>query len=283
MSSYTSFAVFGAGRVGTPILNLLAAIPNLIVVLLGRPGSKSFESLPPGVKAAPVDTTDAGAVAAVLKAYKVDVVISAVSTKALAAQGPIADAAKDAGVKLFVPSEYGLPTDGQTVGPLGEKNKIAQKLKALGVPSLRIHTGPLMDLLPAIFGYPYSNKISVIGDGENEISYTSIADTTGFLVHVLTTLPPSLLENKIFRLQGDRIKANDLGALFNTTVEHVDEIPGPMGAETKAFMLVANQGPGSTGWDGLTGKEGTGENAAGSANGLWAGHHWTTIKELFDL
>jgi hypothetical protein len=72
-----------------------------------------------------VDYNDAAAVANVFKQHKVDVVLSTIATEALAAQRPLVDAAKLAGIKLFVPSEYGLPSDGYTEGVLGAKNQIA--------------------------------------------------------------------------------------------------------------------------------------------------------------
>ncbi|KAF7310461.1 NmrA domain-containing protein [Mycena chlorophos] len=282
-SSYTSFAVLGAGKIGGPIIAGLAAKPTLCVVVLGRPGSKSLEDLPAGVKVAAVDTTDVAAVAAVLKEHEVEVVVSALSTHAITAQEPIAKAAKEASVKLFVPSEFGFPTDGHKFGPLHEKGKFAELLKSLGVPSLRIFTGAFMQLIPVAFGYAKTQKFTIIGSGEVPVSFTSLADITGFVVYVLTSLAPSQLENKVFRVQGDRTTLNDLAPLFSTTVEHVTELEGPMAAEIKGFMLVADSGAGSTGWNGLEGKEGTGDAAAGSANKLWEGHHWTTIKELFNL
>lgn len=57
-----------------------------------------------------------------------EVVISALAYGALAAQRPIADAAKEAGVKLFVPSEYGMPTEGGKDGHLAIKSQFAGEL-----------------------------------------------------------------------------------------------------------------------------------------------------------
>ncbi|KAF7306430.1 NmrA domain-containing protein [Mycena indigotica] len=282
MSSFTSFALFGAGLIGTPIVAGLVA-KNLPIVVIARPGSKSVANLPAGAKSALVDIANAAAVAAVLKDHKVDVVISTLGMQAIAAQTPLIEAAKEAGIKLFVPSEFGFPTEGHTSGLLAEKYEISELLKRVGIPSLRIYTGMFMDFIPMAFGYEKTKKIIVIGKGEAPVSVTSVADITGFVVHVLTTLPPIALENKIFRIQGDRVSANDLGPLFGTTVEHVNDIPGPHAADLKALMLIADAGAGSTGWDVVAGKEGTGDNAAGSANKLWPDHQWKTIKEFYNL
>nr|GAT46069.1 predicted protein [Mycena chlorophos] len=282
-SSYTSFAVFGAGTIGSPIIAGLAAKPNISVVAIGRPGSKSLQNLPAGAKAAAVDSADAAALSAVLKEHRVDVVVSALGTHGIAAQASIARVAKDAGVKLFVLSEFGFPTAGHKVGMFGDKNNAAEELKNIGLPSLRIYTGVFMEVIPLAFGYAQHKKFTIVGSGEVPVSMTSIGDIAGFTVHVLTTLPSSQLENKTFRIQGQRLKLNELGPIFNTTVEHVEELEGPMAKELKGLMLIADSGAGSTGWDGEAGKEGTGDAAAGSANKFWEGHQWKTVKEVHNL
>jgi saccharopine dehydrogenase-like NADP-dependent oxidoreductase len=126
MPTYNSLAVVGGGSIGLPILNALAA-QNISVVLLSRPGA-SAKSVPSGVKTETVDTSDANAVAGVLKQYKVEVVISTTTTLAAASQTVLVDAAKQANVKLFVPAEFGMPTEGQTEGIQGAKNEVAGEI-----------------------------------------------------------------------------------------------------------------------------------------------------------
>lgn len=138
MSSYKSFAVIGAGALGSTIVAAFAA-QNLPVVVLARPGSKSTDKLPAGTKLATVDTSDAAAVAAVFKEHTVDVVLSTVTGYAIGAQKSLIEAAKAANIKLFVPSEYGVPTEGLNEGIWAEKNQIAEQLKSAGIPSLRIY------------------------------------------------------------------------------------------------------------------------------------------------
>jgi uncharacterized protein YbjT (DUF2867 family) len=75
----------------------------------------------------------------------VEVVISTISGAALDVQGKIAEAAKEAGVKLFIPSEFGGTTEGETEGMFGEKAGIQAQLKALGVPYAAFYTGPFAD------------------------------------------------------------------------------------------------------------------------------------------
>jgi len=75
------------------------------------------------------------------------VVISTVSLMALDAQVPVAQAAKAAGASLFLPSEYGGPTDSLQglQGLLGAKGTLQDKLREVGPPLLLVYTGPFAD------------------------------------------------------------------------------------------------------------------------------------------
>ncbi|KAJ7456774.1 hypothetical protein B0H11DRAFT_1874368 [Mycena galericulata] len=282
MSSYKSFALIGPGALGSTIVAAFAA-QNLPVVVLARPGSKSTDKLPAGAKLVTVDTSDAAAVAAVFKEHTVDVVLSTVTGHAIGAQKSFIEAAKAANIKLFVPSEYGVPTEGLNEGIWSDKNQIAEQLKSAGIPSLRIYNGLFTEYIPWLFLNAETKKIHIVGKGESPLSTTALPDVAGFVVHVLATLPSAELENKIFRIEGERTKANDLGALFKTAVEYVTEIPGETGDIKTRVATGLNSGLGSTGWSVVTKSEGTGDAAAGSANKLWPGHHWKTIKEVHGL
>ena len=77
----------------------------------------------------------------------VDVVISTISTSALGVQVGIAKAAKEAGVKLFVPSEFGGVKAEETEGLIGEKAGIRNQLKTLGLPYTVFYTGIYSDFI----------------------------------------------------------------------------------------------------------------------------------------
>jgi hypothetical protein len=74
-----------------------------------------------------VDYTDVKTLASILQEHNVEVIISALAYGALPAQRSIADAAKEAGIKLFLPSEYGMPTEGGKDGHLAIKSEFAGK------------------------------------------------------------------------------------------------------------------------------------------------------------
>ncbi|KAJ7207767.1 hypothetical protein B0H12DRAFT_432695 [Mycena haematopus] len=285
MKPYKSFAVVGAGTIGLPIINALAA-QSVSVVLLSRPGSPP-KTLPSGVKVVHVDYNNTTSVAEVLKRHKIDVILSTVSITGLAAQTSLVNAAKLAGAHLFVPSEYATPTDSQPPGtdnPLGgtgTKNRIAKYLQSVGLPSMRVFTGPFTEGIPWLLGYSEHDKIVVVGKGEAPVSFTSVPDIAGFVAYVLTSLPSSELQNRIFRLEGERTSLNDLGVQLNVPVVHVDRIEGD---EVKTSLLkLLDSGAGSTGWDEANQREKSGNDAAGSANALWPGHSWKTIRDVLDL
>ena len=75
----------------------------------------------------------------------VDVVICTISFTVLDLQSGIAEAAKEAGVKVFVPSEFGNISEGETEGMFGEKAVIQTQLKAVGIPCTYFYTGPFAD------------------------------------------------------------------------------------------------------------------------------------------
>ncbi|KAJ7471935.1 hypothetical protein FB451DRAFT_1339635 [Mycena latifolia] len=281
MSAYKSFVVVGGGTFGMPIVKALAA-QNASVVLLSRHGLDDAKAkvVPAGVEVVTTDYADAAALAATFTEHKVDVVISTIATAAVGAQTILVDAAKLAGVKLFVPSEFGMATDGQSENP---KEKVAEYIKTVGIPYARVFSGMAIEFLPWLVGFPEHGKIRIVGKGEAPISFTSIADVAGFVAHFLTTLPPADVENRIFRIQGDRACMNALGPLFKTEVEHQDEIAGPMGELKTRLLTLADTGVGSTGWDAVDKVERSGDGEAGSANALWPDHQWKSIKDVHNL
>jgi hypothetical protein len=141
----------------------------------------------------------------------------------------------------------------------------------------------ITELLPMLVGFKEHGKIRIVGKGDAPVSFTSMVDVTGFVAYVLTTLPPRELENRTFRIQGDRASMNELGPIFNTEVEHTDQITGPMGEFRMAYLGLVDTGVGSTGWDAEKKAERSGSEAAGSANALWAGHQWKSIKDVHSL
>lgn len=129
-----SIALVGAGSLGQHILRALLTSPSHPnVVVLTRPESKN--DLPGDLSSAtiiPVDYTNVAALTTLFKEHSIEVVISVVPPPAYTTvQHALADAAKASGtVKLFVPSEWGLPTEGAK--EKGEENLFAVKDEVAG-------------------------------------------------------------------------------------------------------------------------------------------------------
>ena len=168
MSGHTKFAVVGAGSIGSYIIQQLlkekaAGIVKEVIVLTRQVWYlfniyvvHSVLSTPLAVDTKGSKTTVQGDAKVVQVDYHneasikyaltgVDVVISTVPIPALDVQEKIAAAAKEVGVKLFVPSEYGGVSEGQTEGVSGAKANVQGQLKALGMPYAAFYTGPFAD------------------------------------------------------------------------------------------------------------------------------------------
>ncbi|RDB23189.1 hypothetical protein Hypma_009613 [Hypsizygus marmoreus] len=278
MSKFTSFAIVGAGYIGLPITKALAS-QNVFVVVLTRSSAKT--EIPEGVKIAPVDYDNIATVIQVLKEHRVEVVISTLGPAGWAAQNTAAEAAKAAGVKLFVPSEFGVPTEGTTAGFMAAKDKSAKYIQSLGLPTARFYNGFFTEGLLDVVGFSTNGKVNIVGKGDKPISWTSMEDVAGFVAHVLTTLPESQLEYSTFRLQGDRATLIDIASILKTTPEFVKEVPGPGGERATQMQALFEAALGSTGYDANVG--GDGKAKAGSANDLWPNHHWKSVKEVFNV
>jgi len=262
MSTYTSFAVIGAGSIGTPVIEALIA-KGASVVVITRPGSSTASKVPKGAKSASVDLKSATALAEAFRTHNVEVVVSTIGHPGLPDQPTIAEGAKLAGVKLFVPSEFGYSTIGLTEGELGVKNKFADHLTEIGLPSARIFVGGFTSFIPWLVDLE-SGKFKILGKGQSKASFTALEDIAGFTAHILTTLPPSQLTNAIFRIQGSHVTLLEIAAILGheNDVEHVESFPD----QFRTFLHKhIESGNGSTG---------------GNSNHLWEGHKWKEVKDV---
>ncbi|KAK7460426.1 hypothetical protein VKT23_009145 [Stygiomarasmius scandens] len=287
----TSFAVLGSnGNIAPHIIDALSkhsGVKKLIVI--SRPSSKS-PSLPSNAELVHVDYNEHAALVDIFKKNSTDVVVSAVSGAAiLDAQKKAAVAAKEAGVKVFVPTEYGLVTigfAGKGAGnPLAEKDEFAGFLKSIQLPYARIFTGLWLQYVPWAIGYDANQKVNILGKGETPVSFTAQEDIGGFIAHALTTLPLSKLSNAHFRLEGDRLTIRQVAEKLNKPIEYVQAIPGSNSELRTAIVSNFETGAGSTGWDPVKQQENPkdSEDGAGSANKLWEGHVWKKLEDVVKL
>ncbi|THU99929.1 hypothetical protein K435DRAFT_837493 [Dendrothele bispora CBS 962.96] len=290
--THTSFAVLGLNGNITPfIIDALSKHPGVKkLIVLSRPSSSTPPSLPANAEVIQVDYNDHAALVEIFKKNSTEVVISTLSNAAIwDAQKKSALAAKEAGVKLFVPSEYGIVTigfAGKGAGnPFVDKDEFAEFLKSIELPYARFFTGMWLRYVPWAIGYDANQKVNILGKGETPISFTAEEDTAGFIAHVTTTLPLTRLSNAHFRLEGERLTTRQIADRLSKPFEYVQAIPGSNSELRTAIVGQCETGAGSTGWDRLKQEENRSdsEEGAGSANKLWEGHVWLKLEDVVQL
>ncbi|KZO93426.1 NAD-binding protein [Calocera viscosa TUFC12733] len=213
MSGYKNFAVAGAGTLGIYIIDELlkekatGKVEKVVVLTRSAAGNDALTAK--GAVPIVVDYDSPSSLQSALQG--IDAVISTLGGAALAVQEPLGDAAKAAGVKLFVPSEYGGDTTGRTEGLFGIKNAQRLRLGQIGLPWAIFVTGPFADWIwyQSYFGYDLANgKIEVGGAGNGVTSWTSRTDIARYLVYALTSLSESTLHNHVFKIEGERTTVN---------------------------------------------------------------------------
>ncbi|KAK3940002.1 hypothetical protein QBC46DRAFT_386420 [Diplogelasinospora grovesii] len=118
MVSIKTVAVLGGtGNLGTHIVQELLSA-GFAVTALTREGSSSTDKLPAGVEVKTVDYTSFDSLRAAFSGQ--DAVVSVVGTTAVGNQKIAVDAAIAAGVKRFIPSEFGINTREVRDRPIGK-------------------------------------------------------------------------------------------------------------------------------------------------------------------
>jgi hypothetical protein len=161
----------------------------------------------------------------------IDVLISTSGFEGLGLQSTLAKAALEAGVKLFVPTEFGDTTDGRPEPLMALKASIRDGIAATGLPTVAFFSGLWTEWVLNL-GFDLKNgKIEIKGQGDAEISTTSIDDVARFVAYVLTELPKDKLENAKFSLQGDKIVSGSFvlasSMTYSTWLTHMIDVQLP--------------------------------------------------------
>ncbi|GAA5838860.1 hypothetical protein JCM11251_003721 [Rhodosporidiobolus azoricus] len=206
-------AIAGTGNLGSVLIPELAS-PSWgfsSVRVLTRSASSSTPSLPSNVERQLVDYANQQQVVEALQG--VDAVVSALTNPD--SQAALVKAAKEAGVKLFVPGEFGNPSTAFTQADhpaVYGKKETQELLKEVGLPALLVFCGPFTDLTFNPYfdlNFP-SGRATIIGTGRTPVSFTSRSSVARFLAHHLSTAYssssslPSANTPEILRIQGDR-------------------------------------------------------------------------------
>jgi hypothetical protein len=154
-------------------------------------------------KGAEIRPYDVSSPHAVSRLHGVDVLLSTPGIFALGLQAKLVENAAAAGVRLFVPSEFGDTTDGRTEPVHVLKTDLRVQAAKLNLPTATFFTGMWSEFL-IYRGYDLAAKrITIFGTGDTPVSATSLDDIAYFVAYVLTTLPCERIENVKFTIQGD--------------------------------------------------------------------------------
>jgi len=194
-----------------------------------------------GVQIISVDLTDTAAMTEAFRGW--DAVVAALAFPAAKVQFPIIDAAAAAGVKRFIPSEFGfdltIPSN-RAERIYAVKVAVSECLKAVAEAQMDFSYTLLAIGAYADFAFmpPYmfldydfaGRKVTIAGDGNAEISWTSFDDSASFVVAIL--LHPEETKNTVVRVHGQAATWNDVikileeaqGVKYDVTHESVESV-----------------------------------------------------------
>jgi hypothetical protein len=155
----------------------------------------------------------------------VDVLISTQGSSSLDLQDHILRPAVDAGVKLFVPAEYGITTDGRSEPFFAHKVHLREEAARLGLPTTAFYTGIWTEfVLDVVTEYDReAGVLSIKGGGDGAFSVTGLDDVAHFIAYALTSLPRVQLENAKFALETDQmVHSNPYQTLVHADLDYVD-------------------------------------------------------------
>ncbi|GJC83205.1 pinoresinol reductase 1 [Colletotrichum liriopes] len=234
MSIKTVAVVGASGLVGFRVVKALLG-KGFEVTAISRESSAA--AFPSGVAVRKANLTSVESLTAAFAGQ--DAVISAISTVAVivpGAQDPLIDAAVAAGVKRFIPSEYGLNTrnlEGEILGDwLKAKTAAVDYLikkteESANFTWTGVGTSLFFDwsITRGIYGISLENKsITIFDSGNQKVSTTSLAFLAEGIVAVLQH--PVETANKYINIVEFEVTQNQLHKLFeeetgaNYTVEH---------------------------------------------------------------
>ncbi|KAL5514200.1 hypothetical protein ACEPAG_2288 [Sanghuangporus baumii] len=224
MCGFKNFAIAGAGNFGQISAEELLRrkdADEIYSVAIMTHTARSHEDLgAKGAKIILVDYSSSSSLNAALSDINIDVVLSCIPETC--GEKGLAEPAKEAGVKLIVPSDYASDPVEQTEDhPLYRSRAwMKQTRKELELPYTVFCTGMFSDMVlgpeySGFLGFTFAKgEFTIPGSGTAPISWTSSTDIARFVGHVLVNLPREKLEWRIFRIEGDRISLDEIVSVW---------------------------------------------------------------------
>ncbi|PSN74848.1 NAD(P)-binding protein [Corynespora cassiicola Philippines] len=247
MSSINNVVLIGKGLLGSFVLPALVDA-GFTVTLLGR-SEKSKQGLPSGAKFQVVDYTSIDSLEAAFRGQ--DAVVSTVGMEGIMGQKLMIDAAIKAGVKRFIPSDFGSSTTNPDAArfwhhiPMVEIQKyIKEKAEAGSIEYTILSMGGFLEfVIQYDFLIDWKNKsVEIWGDGNAGFSATSLEGVGKAVAGILKNLEPTknrnifvhevvLSQNKLLELAKKRSAPE---TKWNVT--HVDDIEARLQNAEKAAV-----------------------------------------------
>ncbi|KAI0198166.1 NAD(P)-binding protein [Astrocystis sublimbata] len=214
MSILKKVAIVGAsGNLGPNVLQQVVKAGFEVTVLTRKSGSHAY---PASVKEAEVDYDSMDSLVAALKGQ--DAVVSTIASAALSRQLLLVEAAAKAGVKRFLPSEFGSDTTNAKSAQLpsyGDKVTVQKALKEQaaqsgGMTYTLVMNGPFFDWGMRVgFVADIKGKSITLWDGGNRVFSTSTLATVGRAVAGVLNHPAET-ENRTVYVQDTAVSSAQL-------------------------------------------------------------------------
>lgn len=217
MSVIKNVAIAGAsGSLGAPVLDVLIKSNKFNVTVLTRADSTSTSQFPSSVTVLKVDYNSISSLTSALQ--NIDAVVSCVSATALHCQDLLVDASIAAGVKRFLPSEFGSDLGHPRTKALpvfAQKVAMESRLEAAATQNLAftytlIRNGPFLDWgLKYNFLLDLESGNSKIYDGGEHLFSATTLETIGLaVVGILEKFEET--KNRVIYIQDIQISQNQL-------------------------------------------------------------------------
>jgi uncharacterized protein YbjT (DUF2867 family) len=216
-STIKNVAVVGAaGNLGGAILDKLVASGKFNIKVLKRSGSKS--SLPAAMDVVEVDFTSLDSLKSALAGQ--DAVVSAVGMQGLESQLLLIDAAASAGVKRFIPSEFGSNLENPNTrklpvfaGKMKVQNHIIETSKTTDLTYTLVYNNAFLDwgIKNDFLLSTSDSKPVLINGGDLLFSATSVPSVGDAVVGILSH--PAETKNRAVRIHDLMTSHNKLLAL----------------------------------------------------------------------
>ncbi|KAK6341657.1 hypothetical protein TWF696_008726 [Orbilia brochopaga] len=220
MSGKNVLIIGGSGNIGAPIVAALSAEPSVAITILTREDSKS--TFPAGIPVKKADYNSHSSLVAAFKGH--DTIISIVNTFAVESQFKFIDAAVEAGVTRFYPSEFGsvASSDGDDlvktfwdrVGIHG-KFEVFQRLRELAADGKLEYTliasGAFFDwgLTHGFIGLHLKDrKVTIFNRGDKPMSLSTLGHIAKVVAWSVTHADET--RNRAVRFYSHRVSQNEL-------------------------------------------------------------------------